>query len=313
MNFYETETPELDAKAASSRCAISAALASLLAYLIYLPLIFMLRKGNLNAEQQSNLLLLFNGVVIDLIAFPLAYSLLLRKMPVYEDASEPFSVSKYWFFLPCGIAVLYIGAFAGQLLNTVTERLTGFSLANVVDQAITGRNLLLTVALTVILAPVAEELFFRKLLIDRLASFSPRYAILFSALLFGLFHTNLIQFLYAFPLGLLLGVIYCKTRNIRYTILLHASINLIGGPLSQIMQLLMNTENEQLNWIPSAFSILLVTVVGFGAVRLIRFRHYFLSVPTGQVVRGRPFFWNWGFIVCCVLFLSLFVLSEILM
>ena len=44
---------------------------------------------------------------------------------------------------------------------------------------------------------------------------------LFSGLMFGLFHGNLNQFVYAFVLGLCFGFIYVKTGNIRYTIGLH--------------------------------------------------------------------------------------------
>lgn len=54
---------------------------------------------------------------------------------------------------------------------------------------------------------------------------------LFSGLMFGLFHGNLNQFVYAFVLGLCFGFIYVKTGNIRYTIGLHMLVNFLGSVL----------------------------------------------------------------------------------
>lgn len=56
-------------------------------------------------------------------------------------------------------------------------------------------------------------------------------AVLFSGLMFGLFHGNLNQFVYAFVLGLCFGFIYVKTGNIRYTIGLHMLVNFLGSVL----------------------------------------------------------------------------------
>ena len=49
--------------------------------------------------------------------------------------------------------------------------------------------------------------------------------------MFGLFHGNLNQFVYAFVLGLCFGFIYVKTGNIRYTIGLHMLVNFLGSVL----------------------------------------------------------------------------------
>ena len=74
-------------------------------------------------------------------------------------------------------------------------------------------------------APIVEEYFFRKLIIDKVASRGEGLAILASATLFGLMHGNLGQFFLAFLIGLLFGLVYIKTRNIKYTMMLHFMIN----------------------------------------------------------------------------------------
>ena len=70
----------------------------------------------------------------------------------------------------------------------------------------------------------------RKRVSDQAAAEQQRKAdIVFSALMFGLFHMNLYQFFYAFLLGLVFGYVYLRTRRLRYTVFMHMSINAIGG------------------------------------------------------------------------------------
>ena len=77
----------------------------------------------------------------------------------------------------------------------------------------------------IVVAPIFEELIFRKLVLDRVAKFGENPAILCSALIFGLAHRNAAQFFLAFLLGLLFARIYLRTGRIVYTMLLHFLIN----------------------------------------------------------------------------------------
>ncbi len=80
-----------------------------------------------------------------------------------------------------------------------------------------------------IIAPIFEELFFRYFILNYLETqLKPRYAILVSALLFGAFHLNIRQFLFASVLGVVLGIVYNKTKDIRHSIFLHFVFNLVS-------------------------------------------------------------------------------------
>jgi hypothetical protein len=79
------------------------------------------------------------------------------------------------------------------------------------------------------LAPIFEELIFRKFLIDRTYKYGERNAIILSGLMFGLFHTNLGQFFYAFIIGAIFAWVYIRTGNILYSMSMHLLINLLGG------------------------------------------------------------------------------------
>lgn len=77
-----------------------------------------------------------------------------------------------------------------------------------------------------LLAPVAEELLFRGLILRTLQPYGRKFAILGSAVLFGLFHGNLLQTPYAFLMGLLLGYVTVE-YSVVWSIWLHVFNNMI--------------------------------------------------------------------------------------
>ena len=91
---------------------------------------------------------------------------------------------------------------------------------------------------------ILEELLFRYLIQhELLKSFKPLKAIIYSSLIFGSIHIlnissfsqipfALIQVLYTAVLGLMLGLIYYKSKNILYPIIFHFLFNFINSYLS---------------------------------------------------------------------------------
>ena len=78
----------------------------------------------------------------------------------------------------------------------------------------------------VIMAPVIEELIFRGVIMHGLMrNYSKFTAVFVSALMFALWHLNPWQFPATFVLGLLLGILMLRTRNIYLCILGHAINN----------------------------------------------------------------------------------------
>lgn len=79
-----------------------------------------------------------------------------------------------------------------------------------------------------ILAPIFEELIFRKYLLSGLLdTYKPKMAIGITALIFALAHIQPIQLFGALLLGWIFGYFFYKTRNITNTILLHSISNLV--------------------------------------------------------------------------------------
>lgn len=80
-----------------------------------------------------------------------------------------------------------------------------------------------------VVVPIAEELLFRGIILKRVSLLTgERIGILFSAILFGVIHMNLVQFLYAFVVGILLAMIVAKTRWISLAMIGHSIANLIA-------------------------------------------------------------------------------------
>lgn len=88
-------------------------------------------------------------------------------------------------------------------------------------------NIIIIILYTVILGPIFEEILFRYLALRKAESiYSHKNALLIVTATFALLHSGLIGILYAFLLGLILGRIYQKEKNILYPIVLHISANL---------------------------------------------------------------------------------------
>lgn len=83
-----------------------------------------------------------------------------------------------------------------------------------------------------IIPPVFEELIFRKFMIDRTIRHGEFISCAMSGLMFGLWHGNFQQFFYAFFVGVLFAFVYIRTGNIIYTMILHASMNLVTSTIT---------------------------------------------------------------------------------
>lgn len=86
----------------------------------------------------------------------------------------------------------------------------------------------LTFALSVVVAPIAEEVVFRGVLFPAIIK---RYGLIagvvLSSLIFTLVHINPIQMISVLPLGIYLAIMYHRTRSIYPGMILHATWNLM--------------------------------------------------------------------------------------
>lgn len=110
-------------------------------------------------------------------------------------------------------------------------------------------------------APIIEEILFRGIIQKGMINngVKPRTSILISAFVFGFIHFNPWQFVGAFLLGIVLGVVYFKTKSLLMSILLHSFNNTIAA----IMMKYYDTESfSDLLHIPE-YAVLLIGIVIF--------------------------------------------------
>ena len=170
-------------------------------------------------------------------AFPAAL-LILRTLPgegpgELRDLSRQtlgvlWLVSLGWLYMANLVTLTLVGAL---------ETARGAPIFNPVEQ-MADQPVVLNLLLGCVLAPAAEELLFRRTLMDRLRPWGEGFALVVSALAFALVHGNLYQMLYAFSVGLVFGGVYLHTGRVRYTMLLHAGVNAVSAGLAPAARLL---------------------------------------------------------------------------
>ena len=158
-----------------------------------------------------------------LVLFPVQRVVIKREKP---------SVVKFLAILSICFGVAYVTNFIGTVALNIWNIFTGNSVGGELAELLYSMDPFLMFLSAGVLAPILEELFFRKLLTDRLRVFGELPAILLPAFLFALFHMSASQFLYAFAVGVVLGYFYCKTGSYWLTVLIHAIFNTVSGVIS---------------------------------------------------------------------------------
>ncbi len=95
-----------------------------------------------------------------------------------------------------------------------------------VSGVIFGGGFVLTLLSVGVIGPIFEEILFRGLIFGELRKITKvRAALVIQALLFGVYHMNLVQGAYAVLLGLLIGFVYYRSNSFIAPVLMHVTIN----------------------------------------------------------------------------------------
>ncbi len=212
----------------------------------------------------------------------------------FDKRGTQFFTFKHINLLP----LIIVGAFAFLIIGEATVLLlpepTGI-FKDLFDQLENAMKTLFSDKISgyimiAVAAPILEEILFRGVILRALLKkYSPWKAILISALVFGVFHMNPWQFLYATVLGLYLGYIYWKTRSLFYPILIHWLLNstaFIAGQYQDPSENLTSTITHK-----QAQGMILLVIISLIIVYFIYvyFEKYFAELPKKFVVAtGNP-------------------------
>lgn len=184
--------------------------------------------------------------------------------------------------LCCNLLMLLVHLMMPEQFNQYTKLMEGLDI-----QVMPAWAMILIVA---IWAPLAEELIFRAMIYRTLRKgFGVAVAAVLSGVIFGVYHMNVVQGIYAGALGILLAYIYETTDSLLGSYLYHMLFNLSSYVLEGVQK-----------WIPVPETVLgmLLLLLSFGAIPgmifLIRiFRKIYRIKPVSYMPEnGRRTEWN---------------------
>ena len=283
----------------------------------------------------TNVNLILSTSTMYLLAMPIMI-LLIKRVPAVALSKKPMKVSHFLLALLMCYPIMYCSNLFGVILTTIIGALKGSPVNNRIMDVVSDANIWVILLYMVILAPVIEEFIFRKLIVDRTVRYGQGVAVVVSGVMFGLFHGNLNQFIYATTLGMFLAFLYVKTGNIKVTIGVHMVINFMGGLVSTLLLKAIHYEElaelvygggtqEQLlefyityllTYLPGwiiymLYAMFILTVVIAGIVLLIVFRKRFV-LDGGEVVlpkgtRFKTVFVNWGMLLFSLFWIGMII------
>lgn len=123
------------------------------------------------------------------------------------------------------LSQLFVSGVLNMLHRIIPDAFIAYDeLASEVNSADTPFILILCVCL---IAPIGEEFLFRGVILHYAKRFMlPILAVLLQAILFGIYHGNVVQGCYATFMGIILGAIAYRFKSIVPSMLLHLAVNL---------------------------------------------------------------------------------------
>ena len=176
-----------------------------------------------------------NIVAMYLIAFPIFMVLQIGfKRRKYKK--DGMNASEFFSLIPISLLLMQIGDYIGTTLNSFISTIFDFNISNATIDTFENMPLWLSAIMVCVFAPIVEEFLFRRTVIGTLGRYGNIFAIVISAVAFGLFHGNLYQFFYSFLVGLILGYIFIKSGSWWLCVLMHAVMNFLGGVLPMFVE-----------------------------------------------------------------------------
>lgn len=149
----------------------------------------------------------------------------------HQRTSDAFSKTGTGQRIKTGVLMFVGGAAAGIVLNNLISA-TGLIQQSESYQNVTARffggGVFFEILGAGILIPIAEEILYRGIVYGRLSDWiGIKKALIISAVIFGALHFNLVQFIYAFLLGIMLAWFFEKSNHLYGPAAGHIGANLL--------------------------------------------------------------------------------------
>lgn len=265
------------------------------------------KSGILNDSNKELLYYIGNAISVYVVGL-VTLKLLFRKIEKVEPTEKSnFRLGKILYLIMITIGLGIGCTLITNVVKSLIEQISGLSIGNRVADMMQKSSPTMMIIFVAILAPVCEELIFRGIFISRLRAYGDKTAIIYTAILFGLFHTNFMQIPMAIAVGLVLGYAVVKTNKLRYSIILHMVMNLISSILTICMQYQQIVIAGLISMIEMGFA--LATVISLPII-LSSSRHK-LNISNETKYDRKKLYFNIGYIFSVIIVILITVLAII--
>lgn len=202
-------------------------------------------------------------IIGSLVAIPVVYTEYKRdKMLSGLYGIRPqFSVEKVWNILAVIVITICLSISLNNLISMSPLVQMSEEYQNASD-AFYGSNIWLELLGSALITPFLEELLHRGVVYGRLRRMMGLWpAVFLSALIFAALHFNIVQFIYAFLLGIVFALIMEKSGHLYPAVIAHMVANGIAVIRTETGILNGTVDGSMLAWVVSAF-LLLAGVIG---------------------------------------------------
>ena len=189
------------------------------------------------SENYTTIYLLMNSFNVCVVG-TVVLLIVLRRLPAVKIEKRKLKFKQLILLIMMMYGLTQVGSMMGMPVDTILSLPSAFkSGADDVtkilqDNIIFSSNTFVRIICVGILPAIFEELLFRKFLIDRTIRHGEFISCAMSGIMFGLWHGNFQQFFFAFFIGVLFAFVYIRTGNIIYTMIMHASMNLVTSSVT---------------------------------------------------------------------------------
>ena len=167
-------------------------------------------------------------ILVDALGYTLIF-LFTKKLGKTKIEKRKLGAKTFFCAIIVVLGLTQIFALVGNGVSALLDKIPWISTVDIINDEYADEPLWSMLVFGVILAPLFEELIFRKTFCDHLVEFGELPTIIVSAVAFGLFHQNFYQFFFTVATGAVLAWLYVKSGKIILPVAAHMIMNFIGG------------------------------------------------------------------------------------
>lgn len=168
-------------------------------------------QEKLNNYINSKALLII--LIVSIIFLPILYKVFKK----YKEKNN-FKIKNIFIPIAFGVSICLIYNITLFQLNNIFNFTNKFEISSI--------PIIVQIICSGLLGPILEELLFRGIVYNKLKEFNkPMTAIILSSVIFSLFHSNIIDAIYAFGVSFILIYMYEKYKTLKAPIITHICLN----------------------------------------------------------------------------------------